>query len=581
MLVPPRATACRGVLPLLLAFAFASCAAPADENPIKADEPDAADVAVVEDAVDSGEPDDAGAVDAVADTAAQVEVAQDTGPVPCKLNDDCAEDTPFCRVDTGKCVQCLTLASCSADKPVCLGGACAAKTTCTSDKHCLNLDALCDKTTGSCVDCIGDDDCSSGKCSKGSCVAKPKTCKSTKECATLGLVCNKTAGECVDCNDADDCTDAEFCSDNLCLPDTCKPGTKSCKSLTEAQVCADDGGTLTVTGCGKDKTGKARACEDGVCKDVICAPNKPQCLGVAIATCNARGVALTGKKDCPAGQVCKAGACVKAACKPGEKKCAPKAGGKASLALLLCKSDGLGWNEDKCVPGAESCGGAGVSAACIKHVCKPETIYCDGNKARRCAADGLSATLITDCAKLKDKDGKPAPGLCIGGECLPSKCKPASNHCGGNTAAICKVSGEGYSAVPCPDKQLCLAGKCQPVTCAKNEDFCHAFKLMKCNDKGDNAKLTTDCEKAGKGCKQGKCVALICKPGEAGCKSDGAAILTCKADGLGHVEVGCGAGKVCVPAGPGTAECKLQICTPNKAFCTYDTIKNWGPITCP
>src|SRR5207344_2224344 len=87
-------------------------------------------------------------------------------------------------------------------RAVCIAGACAAPTMCTSSRTCAGLG--CDVALATCVECVVDGDCGAGSLCRADVCVPIVACASDRECSPVAEVCDTTAHTCAECNvDAD------------------------------------------------------------------------------------------------------------------------------------------------------------------------------------------------------------------------------------------------------------------------------------------------------------------------------------------------------------------------------------------
>ncbi len=279
---------------------------------------------------------------------------------------------------------CTSSADCGA-KGDCIAGQCFFHTPCQGDKQCQGQGQVCDVLSGECVPCLVAADCAKGMVCKGHvCLPPAQPCASTKECPT-GLVCDKAAGQCALCASGADCATNQGCLDGVCVPKICAPGSGKCQDADVRIVCNAGG-----TAYGSQPCGPAALCSDGACKPVVCAAGKLACVGAQVMQCNANGTAQSLVKDCSStGLVCNAGQCEPA------KVCAAASATCKDGALLVCKSDGTGYDKIACNPG-QVC----VSQTCVAQTCAPNGGGCDGSGTLQCDALGSSWQKGKDCGPL-------------------------------------------------------------------------------------------------------------------------------------------------------------------------------------
>ena len=145
--------------------------------------------------------------------------------------------------------------------------------------------------------------------------------------------------------------------------------------------------------------------------------------------------------------MCIAGQCDAKPCTVGQTVCS----GPASLDI--CKPDETGFETFDCASNAVCDGGA-----CKALVCAPGESFCDGTQIRACAADGLSSSLVLDCAVLA-KLCSTASGQAA---CSEQLCAPGSTQCSGDQLQTCASDGQSWLNTGCPDldDNPCTAEAC-------------------------------------------------------------------------------------------------------------------------
>ncbi len=336
---------------------------------------------------------------------------------------------------------CTVSSDCPGATDLCLAGACVPQTACASDKQCQASGQVCDMQAGVCVTCLSDTDCPKGQsCKANKCLAPPTPCQTTKGCPA-DSVCDKSLGVCVACVSAPDCPANMACKETVCVPMVCKPGTAKCASSASLTVCAADGSAWTTSQCGGDKT-----CLNNTCKPVICAPNQKSCDGaLKVVLCDATGTALSQADLCDptsnAKNVCLGGQCVPMACQAGSAICADP------QTLATCKSDGTGYDNQKCGIGL-----ACDAGKCISAICKPFAAMCSDNKVAICNASGTGASPSDDCTAKQQ--------TCVDGACQKLVCAAGTFSCSGTTFGTCNGDGMGYTTKLCNDGDACTTDGC-------------------------------------------------------------------------------------------------------------------------
>lgn len=435
-------------------------------------EPDAAELEG-----DTGAPDQtvaqpSDATSAVADIAVDTP-SQDAAATPCNTSADCGDTTPYCRVASHQCVNCLGDGDCSeaewCQQNVCVADTCKAGTTACTSAVALNT---CAKNGSQWTKtlCPTKLICSKGACQQVICDAGALRCSGlqAEKCAVGGTEWLKTS----------DCSAATLaCKDGACVPPVCTAG---------ATQCSDD----NVLTCKADWLGWGApapcppytSCAGGSCQPWTCSPNALTCKGQVAAECSADGLTASAVDCSKDGKICKDGQCWTPVCSPSSGQCV------SETALKLCAADGMSWGELALCPPSTTCS----QGNCVAWSCEPNQLKCEGNSVSQCAADGLTKA-STDCAQ----DGK----VCSQGKCEPAVCKPGEVKCEGTTSFQCPSPGIAWSVVDCDDKNACTQDSCDPASglCVQAPLVCNDGKVCtadNCNaDKGCvNTPLSGGCD---------------------------------------------------------------------------------------
>jgi hypothetical protein len=250
------------------------------------------------------------------------------------------------------------------------------------------------------------------------------------------------------------------------------------------------------------------------CRDNACFEKKPcsdnaNCSSDALhPVCDAVQQLCVGCRedaDCGEGKRCEASECVAFEACTNSRDCTiGKVCDKLFGACVACVVDG----------------DCGDGSACVKNACVPT-----------CASD-------KDClgvGKLCDQSVK----RCV--ECLGHADCPAQYFCGQSNACTLDV---------CQPGQTRCETQHQLATCSEIGD---AFVLASCG--ADSA-----CVEEGQAA---SCTPLVCTPDQRSCSDDGAAVVTCSADGLSVASSEpCEQGKAC-----NDGQCVDVVCTPDAASC--------------
>ncbi len=525
---------------LSLTLTFAVTLAACGNDPVET-----ADTAAVTDV--SGDEVAEDADDGVDSAADAVTDAGDTVVgLPCKIDVDCANAGGKCNTYTYLCGECVVSADCKTQPAVCEASLCVAQTPCTASADCKASGKVCDPTDNVCVACVTSSDCAQGlECHARLCLTPGPACASTNDCKG-GKVCDKAAGKCAECAVDGDCEAYLHCEEGVCSVDACGAGQTQCDAQDKIRKCKSNGSGWVVETCPENEV-----CASGLCQSPACDPGSKACEGNDVITCNATGLGWSTPKACEGNDTCQSGQCVSSLCVADEKKC-------GDGAVLVCKSDGNGWTVAPCpiqpgTPG-QACVLEGGVPKCIPLLCASGMGYCEGTMAMKCAPDGMSADLVTDC-------GTVAKQICSGGQCGPQKCNPGDQICADpGTQAVCVDGSVGWTKKPCPEGSGCTDGVCLQLLCPAAEFFCEGNVLQECSESGTSATLIEDCAVSGNVCYQGKCSPLLCKAGATQCK--GGQIDTCDQSGMFYTASDCPDGETCAGG-----LCKPIICQAGVSYC--------------
>jgi hypothetical protein len=391
---------------------------------------------------------------------------------------------------------------------------------------------VCDPSRSACVECIGDEDCDEDQvCDRSHCYAM---CSSDNDCTPTGQLCNPETGHCAECARHSDCAAELHCDGARCAPDLCPGGGTTCSSNAVA-TCSEAG----------DRFVAGAPCE-------------------ARATCTEAGGAA---------------ACEPWVCSAGASECSD------STHLVRCRDDGL---EVIDTIDCEDMGGLCAGASCRSAECSPSARFCDGDRVRRCADDGLSSSLEAMCTPDQH---------CQQGACRSGVCEAGEPACNGTIATTCNASGSGFEeggddcAVGADPPETCDQGECVPRVCALGESTCEDGSERTCSRTGA-AHLTEKVCEPGQVCvRSAICGAPVCTPNASFCGLTlGHELRRCNADGSDYtVENVCTASQVCstealdcVTTSVGT--CNADACPPCslsgvvKCCTTNDTCGcSWAP----
>lgn len=253
------------------------------------------------------------------------------------LVSECAEGT-VCDAAAGTC----RLQKCEPGRPACDSDV---ATTCESTG--LGY-------AGARVDC-GQNQlvCEAGECAPRICESNQRYCvgDELRRCGASGATFEVM----------DTCFPSEYCEamQGACSPDVCTAGAPICDG-TRATQCAEDG-SGPVAG-GTDCSEMNRACERGICREIVCEPTRRFCADAsAVSLCNALGTASAPSERCREGTHCaphSAGAsCATNTCNPGEPACDGER-------PAICDSSGSGYTNESVDCGATKLV-CDLSGACV------------------------------------------------------------------------------------------------------------------------------------------------------------------------------------------------------------------------
>jgi hypothetical protein len=183
----------------------------------------------------------------------------------------------------------------------------------------------------------------------------------------------------------------------------------------------------------------------------VCVANQRFCDVDVVKLCAADGSSASTIDTCSSSQYCEAAtaSCQDQACTPGSPVC-------DGNRTTTCANDGSG-----AVSGGTPCETTQACAdgACRERICTPSDAFCDATTgdARRCSADGLTSTLLDDCAATEWCDEAMGSAAC-----KPWVCTPQQAACDGDVATTCNALGSGYAS----GGTACGAGGCRDGACA-------------------------------------------------------------------------------------------------------------------
>lgn len=227
------------------------------------------------------------------------------------------------------------------------------------------------------------------------------------------------------------------------VPDTslCKPGKRTCASLTVSAVCNEAGdGYSETTDCPE---GTVCSILNGLCQIPFCPPGVTECVNIgSYHTCAEDGYGWSDPVACPPDQWCLDGRC--GFCSAGTFECL------SDQEYRECSEEDLVWNHGTCADN-EICEGDACMLCDLQRECDTET-----SAHVWCAAEGVDWGYTEPC---------PVPMTCSDGHC--SLCEPLTTECVGEFAfQQCTTDGLSWSApIPCGQYEVCNDGSCVFYQC--------------------------------------------------------------------------------------------------------------------
>jgi hypothetical protein len=304
-------------------------------------------------------------------------------------------------------------------------------------------------------------------------------CRFSLDCP-VDLVCDQATRRCVQCLIERDCPAGQSCLDARCVVMPL-PGCKSnddCKSDLSLRVCNTTNGKCVACVAPTDCP-KFNDCVSNECKPTNACAATP---------------------DCKPEQYCSNNMCVADVCTAGSMTC-------QSNGVATCKSDGSGFAAPIACGAQQSCTVVGQSAFCKDQICIPSVISCSaqGEQVVKCAADGLSSSVQTDCAASNQ--------VCLAAQCEPVVCVAGQRYCQGQDVRQCSAKGESFSVVKtCLASEYCdgASKDCKPQLCTPNAPVCNLNVATTCNAAGSGYVAGgTDCSP--QYCSSGSCISVLFK----------------------------------------------------------------------
>jgi len=292
-------------------------------------------------------------------------------------------------------------------------------------------------------------------------------------------------------------------------------------------------------------------CVAGTCTSPATCKSDKDCTQAAGVCDLATGycVDCLASADCAAGESCAGKECIgKAPTCQTSKHCAGwgQVCDAKELACIDCKAHSDCATDRHCLQGV-----------CAADVCKAGAAACkDIMQVSACSPAGDQLQL-TSCK---------ATESCQNGVCGPALCVPGERKCGGNDVLVCDDKGLSWSKLACGVSTTCVAANgsatCEFVVCTAGKSTCAGAVVQHCNAIGTIKSVGENCAAAGKACKSGKCVDMVCKPLSKVCAKAGDAVVTCAADGLTATSKACATGTVCE-----AGACAAVVCKAGESSC--------------
>lgn len=141
-----------------------------------------------------------------------------------------------------------------------------------------------------------------------------------------------------------------------------------------------------------------------------------------------------------------------------------------------------------------------------------------------CPPEMPHCSSVGECFECLTDDECGAEGICLDGACQPASCTPEEKKCAGETALVCKATGDGWHSFECAPG-ICKNGDC--TVCDPGAVQCQGFDVVECSESGGSWNTVQTCE-TGQICVYGEC--RDCAPGALQC--NGTAIEQCNDEGV-------------------------------------------------
>lgn len=212
-------------------------------------------------------------------------------------------------------------------------------------------------------------------------------------------------------------------------------------------------------------------------------------------------------------------------------------------------------------------GDCGEGSACVKNACVPT---CESDKD--CLGIGLLCDLqVKRCVECLGHGDCPSQYHCAASTCALDLCETGQTRCESEALlASCSEIGDAWVTASCGGSARCTedgeTASCVPLLCTPNATSCSddGAAVVTCSADGLAIADTEPCLE-GKACKNGACVEVICPPGQPVC--NGQTLYQCNGNGTEQTFVeNCGStyGGTC---NPNTNACEDWVCFPGYPTC--------------
>lgn len=261
-----------------------------------------------------------------------------------------------------------------------------------AERSCQSLSELktCDaKGSWQTSACAADERCEDGACAKVICTPGKLACDGANI-----VRCSARATRTII---QDVCTGNDQCIGGACVSKTCVVGETACVGNAVVSCTSDAEWFKKV--CGVDETCVVKAAggasEGPTCVPHLCVGGTASCHEGKAVSCSADGLSRAVIDDCTTPgksgekRACLAGKCTVAQCIGGSKQCAGKT-------IATCKDDHSGWVQTTCSAGT-TCGVKAGKFECLKPLCVPHEMFCDGLNVMKCDYTGTAKQKTHAC----------------------------------------------------------------------------------------------------------------------------------------------------------------------------------------